>query len=159
MRSFVRCSAGLRSQGQPSLTCAVGHCSDASVVLIATAIEDDGIDALLLRATGDQTTDLTSLRGLVLLRVAQVGLHRRCRDQGGPGGVVHHLSHDVPGGPVAPAARTARRSGDVLAHALVAPAAGGPLVFTLDGQRPGYLPAFPTLRRTCSPAWRTPLPL
>src|SRR5690606_20638373 len=33
------------------------------------------------------------------------------------------------------------------------------LALALDGHSHGYLPAFPTLRRTCSPAYRTPLPL
>src|SRR5699024_10467176 len=151
MRSFVRCSAGLRSQGQPSLTCAVGHCSDASVVLIATAIENHRLKALVLRTSGDQSADLTVLGGLVLLGAAQFGFHGGGRDQGGNGGVVDDLRHDVPGGSVDHQTRAVGRPGNVLADALMAPGACGPLVCALD-ERHGYLPAFPTLRRTCSPA-------
>ena len=68
---------GWRSQGQPCLTGAVSDGGDPTVVLVATAVEDDGVNTGVLGPLGEQLTDALGLGGLVTVKAAQVGLHRR----------------------------------------------------------------------------------
>src|SRR5699024_6091551 len=119
----------------------------------------DDLQALRLGTLGDQLADLAGLGGLVRVRGPQVRFQGGGGDQGGAGGVVDHLGDHVPGGPVDHEAGPRSRPGDPLAHPEVTAGARRALARSLDGDSHGYLPAFPTLRRTCSSAYRTPLPL
>src|SRR3546814_7037371 len=73
------------------------------------------------------------------------------------------LDGDVRGRARDDEARALRRTGELLPAADLATqprlGAGRQVPLVLDGDRHGHLPAFPTLRRMCSPAYRTPLPL
>src|SRR5690625_2492427 len=159
MRSFVRWAAGLRSQGPPSLAGAGRHWGPTSVVPFAAPADPADLQALRLGTLGDQLTDLAGLGGLVRVRGPQVRFQGGGGDQCGAGGVVDHLGDHVPGGPVDHEAGPRSRPGDPLAHPEVTAGARRALARSLDGDSHGYLPAFPTLRRTCSSAYRTPLPL
>src|SRR5690349_377778 len=78
----IRCSSSRQwwsgwrwSQGQPAFPSAVRDGGDATVVLVAAAVEDDGVDAGGLRALGDELADLLGLGGLVTVEGPDVGLH------------------------------------------------------------------------------------
>src|SRR5215212_580880 len=132
-RWSAQCSDG--SQGQPTLTGAVGDGGDAAVVLVAAAVEDDRVDARLAGALGDELADPAGLGGLVGLEGAQVGLHGRRRRQGAPLDVVDDLHEHVPGGPGDDQARLDGRAGQPLADPQVATAARGDLALApLHGQ-------------------------
>jgi hypothetical protein len=64
----------LPSEGQATLTGAVGQGRDATVVLVAGAVEDDRLDTAGLGTLRDELADLAGLGGLVVLRCAEVGL-------------------------------------------------------------------------------------
>src|SRR3954447_16889496 len=76
------CGGRGSSQRQPTLAGAVGDGRDPAVVLVAPTVEDDGLDAGVLRPRGDELADLAGLGGLVALEGAQVRLHRRRRRHG-----------------------------------------------------------------------------
>src|SRR3954453_18337405 len=86
------------SERQAALTSGVGQGRDATVVPVARAVEDHGLDARALRALGHQLADLLGLGGLVGLERAQVGLHGGGGDQRLALEVVDHLHADVLGG-------------------------------------------------------------
>src|SRR4249920_833601 len=75
-RSSSRCVRGCecrcRSQNQPTLAGAVGDGRDPTGVAVATPVEDDGLDAGVLGALGDELTDLLGLGGLVTVEAAHV---------------------------------------------------------------------------------------
>src|SRR3954447_20791837 len=144
------------SERQAALTGGVGQGRDATVVLVARAVEDHGLDARALRALGHQLADLLGLGGLVALERAQVGLHAGGGHQGAADEVVDHLDADVLRGAGDDQARTLRGPVELLAAPHLTVQTGlrpGSGVLVL-GQRDrhGHLPAFPTLRRMCSPA-------
>src|SRR3954454_7279302 len=149
------CACGRGSQDQPRLAGAVGDGRDPAGVAVATPVEHDRLDAGVLGALGHQLADLLGLGGLVALEAAQVGLHRGRRGQRVAGHVVDDLDEDVPRGAGHDEAGPRRRTAELLAHAQVAPAAGGALrpraAAYLDADCHDYLPAFPALRRICSP--------
>src|SRR3954471_11865275 len=153
------------SQAEAALAGAVGDRRDPAVVAVAAAVEDNRVDAGRAGPLGDALADLAGLGGLVAVEGAQVGLHRRGVGQRVTLSVVDDLGHDVPRGAGDDEAWTLRRAGDVLAHPQVAAPTCGVRALArataaaLDADRHFFLPAFPTLRRICSPAYRTPLPL
>src|SRR5690606_7465658 len=67
------------------------------------------------------------------------------------GDVTSGARHDEP--------RTDRRAGDPLADTQMTTRSRDRLALALDRDSHRHLPAFPALRRTTSPAYRTPLPL
>src|SRR5262245_7080646 len=97
MRCPLPCSSARScvSEGQSALTGGVGEGRDAAVVLVAGAVEHDGVDARGLRTLGDQLADLLGLGGLVAAEGAQVGFHAGRRDQGLADEVVDDLDADV----------------------------------------------------------------
>src|SRR5689334_9055868 len=151
------------SEGQAALAGAVGQGRDATVVLVARTVEDDAVDAGSLRPLGHELADLPGLVGLVVAGAADVGLHRGGRGQGLADEVVDDLHADVLGRPGDHQARTLGGTGDLLATTDLAlearPDPGRRVLVVGQLDRHDHLPAFPTLRRTCSPAYRTPLPL
>lgn len=64
--STTGCS-GWRSQGQTAFASAISDGGDATVVLVAATVEDDGLDAGSLGALGDELADLLGLGGLVTI--------------------------------------------------------------------------------------------
>src|SRR5450759_551248 len=84
------------SQGQTALACTVSDCRDAPVVLVAAAVEHNGVNPGTLGALGDQLANLAGLRGLVTIEGTQVCFHRRGRSQGLAQRVVDDLPEDVP---------------------------------------------------------------
>src|SRR3954470_24733207 len=156
MRLSSSSSCVLRSELQAALAGAVSQGRDATGVLVAGAVEDHALDAGGLRALGDELTDGLRLVGLRTGAGAQVRLEGGGRDEGLAEGVVDDLGDHVPGRLGDDQARTLGRAVDLLAAADLALEArldlgSGVLVV---GQRDGHrhLPAFPTLRRTFSPA-------
>src|SRR3954468_12671502 len=83
------------SQAQAALTGAVGHRRDPAVIAVATAVEDDRLDAGLPGPFRDALADLTGLGRLVAVEGAQVRLHGRGVRQGVAPGVVDDLGDDV----------------------------------------------------------------
>src|SRR5689334_7227745 len=168
--SSLYCRA--RSQLQAAFPGAVREGRDPAVVAVPAPVEHDGLDAGLLGPLREQLAHLARLAGL-----AAVGRADR-RVQGGRGGqraahaVVDDLREHVLRGPVDDQPGPGRAAGDLLADPQVpagAPGGGGLRLRThLAGGASArrrssashdYLPAFPTLRRICSPWYRTPLPL
>src|SRR5699024_1729229 len=163
-RSSSRPVSGRRSQRQAGLASAVGDGGHAAVVLVAAAVEHDGVDPGGLRTLADQGPDGASLVRLAAVRAAQVRLPGRGRREGPAQAVVDDLHEDV-----------ARRAGDHQTGALggaddaatdpqVTPAARAQLAAAvalgvLECVTHDHLPAFPALRTTVSSAYRTPLPL
>src|ERR1700722_17323811 len=168
-----RGAAGIRSsssvdtsQVQSALARAVCQRGNPAVVGVATAVEHSRADTGLHGPLGEQRPDLLSLGCLVAIRAAD--LQRRGRRQRVLGGVVDELGEGVLRRAGDDQPRTRRAAFDLLAHAQVAAlqrrdARGGPArdaaVPSGPGARHCYLPAFPTLRRICSPWYFTPLPL
>src|SRR3954452_2998608 len=72
------------SQAQAPLAGAVAHRRDPAVVLVAAAVEDDGLDARRPGTLRHPLADLAGLRRLVAVEDAQVRLHRRGVRQGVP---------------------------------------------------------------------------
>src|SRR5690606_1167990 len=137
---------------------------DAAVVLVATAVEHDRGDAGVQGPARDELADLAGLGRLVAGVGAQVRLHRRRADQRVALVVVDDLDEHVPVGAGHDQARPLGRAEDLLPDPqMPAPALQRATARGLSGQGLGachdYLPAFPTLRRTYSPSYRTPLPL
>src|SRR5436189_5316888 len=128
-----------------------------AVVLIATAIEDDALDAGRLRLVGQQRADGLG-SGDVATRLVlceerlAAAVHRQHR---APGVVVDQLRVDVTEAPEHGQPRAPRRAPQVASKPVV------PLVpWTPPVARDHFAPAFlPTLRRTYSPEYRMPLPL
>src|SRR4051812_4478257 len=152
------------SQCQTAFAGAVRHRGHPAVVPVAAAVEDHGLDTGGLGALGDELADLARLDRLVAFQRPQIDLEGRRRGQRAADHVVDHLGDDVPGGPGHHQAGTLGGAGDLLAHAQMTAGTGGVLPLAgattaalhTDGH---FLPAFPTLRRITSPAYRTPLPL
>src|SRR4051794_950563 len=110
-------SAGVarwRSEGQAALTGGVGEGRDAAVVLVAGAVEDDGLDARALRPLGHQLADQRGLGGLVAVGGTQVGLHGGGGDQRLADEVVDDLHADVLRRPGDHQARPLGGAGDLL---------------------------------------------
>src|SRR5690606_14423461 len=106
------------------------------------------LDAGGLGALGDQLADLAGLGGLVALEGAQVGLERRRGGHGAALAVVDELHEHVARRPGHDQARALGGADDLLAKTRVT-------TRTRVGLRLHshcYLPAFPALRRTTSPA-------
>src|SRR5690348_2938408 len=143
-------------EGQASLTSGIRQRRDTTVVLVAGTVEHDGVDALLLGTRGNELADLAGLLGLVATSRPQVGLHGRRVRQRLADEVVDDLHRDVLGGAGHDQARTLGRTVDALATAHLATqtrrGAAGLDATLVQRDSHGYLPAFPTLRRTCSPA-------
>src|SRR4051794_5591342 len=94
------------SEGQAALTGSVGKGRDATVVLVAGAVEDDLAHARGLGALGDELTDLAGLGGLVTLEGPEVLLGGRRERQRLADQVVDDLDGDVLGGTCDHQART-----------------------------------------------------
>src|SRR5690348_12280306 len=109
----------LPSEGQAALTGSVGKGRNATVVLVAGAVEDHALDASSLGACSDQLADLLGLLGLVAGRGADVGLHRGGERQRLADLVVDDLDRDVLRRPGHDQARTLVRTRDLLATALL----------------------------------------
>src|SRR3954470_3358996 len=155
-------STYLSSESEAALARTVSQCGDSTVVLVAGPVEDDLLDAGRLGPLGEQPPDLLGLGRLVTARGAEVGLHGGGGREGPAGGVVDDLGQDVPGRPGHDEPRTLGSAEDLLARPDLAaqPRPGLGRGALVRRQRDSHhLPAFPTLRRTFSPAYRTPLPL
>src|SRR6478609_8226055 len=143
----IRCSSSQRlrsrsgwSQGQPTFTGALGDRRDPAVVLVATTVEHDGLDAGVLGPGGDELADLLGLGRLVAVEGAQVSFHRRSRRHGLADRVVHDLDEEVTAGARHDEAGTGRGAGDLLATAHLATDAGGSLgLAALDDHCHGLL--------------------
>ena len=119
-------------------------------VLVATAVEDDGLDAGGLGALGDELADLAGLGGLVTVERTQVGLEGRGRGDGVALACRRRPGRTRDGRTGDDEARTQRRcrrssceggrDGDRERRVL-------PLARLIDHAM-AYLPVFPTLRRT-----------
>src|SRR6478735_8173294 len=146
------------SELQAGAAGAVGQGRNAAVVLVAAAIKNNGDHAGGLRPLGDQLADLARLGRLVALDGAQVRLQGGRGRQSLADGIVDQLDGDVPAGPVDHQPGPGGRADDLLAQPEVpAGACRGTRLRNVGSH--GHLPVFPTLRRTTSPAYRTPLPL
>src|SRR5690606_4495000 len=159
---LLRCGAAIRcsfalvrsrwSQGEPALASAFSDGRHPAVVLVAGPVEHGDLDAAGLGPLGDEFADAARLGDLLARGGPQVGLEGRGGDQRGAGGVVDQLRDHVARGPGDDEPRPFRRAGDLLADTQVtADASGGVALAPLDGDG-HHLPAFPALRRTCSPA-------
>src|SRR3954453_6620860 len=153
----------VRSEAQAALTGAVRQGRDATVVLVAGPVEDHAVDPGRLGPLDHQLADLLGLGGLVAVEAAQVRLHGGRRRDGLAHQVVDDLDGDVLRRARHDEARTLRRTRDLLATTDLTtqarPDARRGVLVVRKRDRHGHLPAFPTLRRMCSPAYRTPLPL
>src|SRR3954454_14664997 len=152
-----------RSEREAALAGALGEGGDPPVVLVAGAVEHHALDACSLGPLGDELADLARLGRLVAVEGAEVRLHR-ARGSPRPGAqVVDGMDADVLGGPGDDEARALRRSGHLLAATDLTTQTRGDaragVLAGLECDSHRHLPAFPTLRRICSPAYRTPLPL
>src|SRR5699024_11226108 len=101
----------------------VGEWGARAVVLVATTVEHDRLDAGCPGALGQELADLGTLVLLVALECAHVGLERRRRGHRVACQVVDDLGVDVPRGALDDQPRTLRRPGDLLAEPVVAPGA------------------------------------
>src|SRR6476661_9112533 len=142
----IRCSSSQRlrsrscSQGQTAFAGALGDRRDPAVVLVATTVEHDGLDAGVLGTGGHELADPLGLGRLVAVEGAQVGLHRRGRGDGLADGVVDDLHEEVTAGPRHDEAGARRGAGDLLATANLATDGGGRLGLTaLDDHCHGLL--------------------
>ena len=127
---------------------AVGDSRDTPRVAVAATVEHDVGDAGCLRTLSDELADLAGLGGLVTIERPQVGFEGGCRGQRVALAVVHDLHEYVTGRAGDDQTGTLGGADDLLAKTGVATRAGVGL--RLDAH--GYLPAFPALRRTTSPA-------
>src|SRR5215212_1159182 len=84
---------GRPSEPQASFACAVGDRRNPPVVLVATAVEDAGLDAGALRPLGEELPG--ALRLLHRVELPQVWLGPRDRGQGATGVVVDQLGEDA----------------------------------------------------------------
>src|SRR3954447_3036050 len=148
----IRSSLSLRSsECQPAFAGRIGKRCDPSVVAVAAAVEDHGVDARGLGALGDGSADGRRTCFLVAVDAADVSVEARRGRERPVGRVVDDLRRDVPGRAGHDEARPGSRALHLLAHAQVPP---GPRRATQGrglGSAHGYLPAFPALRRTTSP--------
>src|SRR6266540_3145683 len=143
------------SELQSAFARAIGHRLDASVILVAAAVEHDSYDALLLRFAGEELPQREAPRGLPLpLDLDALGRVRRPGERDALR-IVHELGVDVLGGAEHDEPGPHGGAGDPLAHPqvpAVTPVLAGP---DLVDRSHGYLAAWavlPALRRTCSPA-------
>src|SRR6476661_7870818 len=142
----IRCSSSQQlrsrscSQGQTAFAGALGDRRDPAVVLVATTVEHDGLDAGVLGTGGHELADLLGLGRLVAVEGAQVSFHRRSRRHGLADRVVHDLDEEVTAGARHDEAGTGRGAGDLLATAHLATDAGGSLgLAALDDHCHGLL--------------------
>src|SRR5699024_9451175 len=143
------------SQCESSFTGTVGHCGHATLVGVAAAVEDHGLDAGGLRALSDELADAVRLGGLVVARRAEVLLHRRCGCDRAALHIVDDLDEHVARRARDHEARALGGAVDVLAQTSVTTRACSGLALAealLLSEGHVHLPAFPTLRRTFSPA-------
>src|ERR1700710_3190463 len=117
----MSCVYRLPSERQAALAGAVRKGRDATVVLVAGAVEDHALDTSGLRALGDELADLACLGGLVTLDRADVVLHGRGRRERLADQVVDDLHADVLRGARHHEATTLRGAVDLLAAAQLAP--------------------------------------
>src|SRR6478735_1741303 len=137
LKSWSRCWP---SQSQPALAGTVGDSRDPAVVAVATAVEDDRVDAGALGTLGDELTDLAGLGGLVTVERTQVRFHGGGRGNGAAGGVVDDLDEHVAAGPRHDQAGTQRRATELLAEPKVTATASGALALgALDDHCHGLL--------------------
>src|SRR5262249_51459483 len=143
------------------------QCLDAAVVLVAAPIKDDLCDAFVQRPPPDDATDelagVDVLGALPLELRPNLGIERRCGDEGMTGRVVDDLGIDVLQAAKDHQTRALRRPGEPLSKA------GVPDPALLDGVLahhflpfPPLAPALallPALRRMTSPWYRIPFPL
>src|SRR4051794_36763576 len=150
----------LRSEREATLACTVGQGGDPPVVLVAGAVEHHTLDARGLRPLGDELADPAGLGRLVALEGPDVGLHRAGRGQRPADQVVDDLDAHVPRRAGHDHARPLGGPGDLLAAPDLAAQTRGDararVLAGLECDSHRHLPAFPTLRRICSPAYRTP---
>src|SRR5690606_3261991 len=148
-------SSGPASELEPALACAVGQRRDPTCVPVATTVEHHGGDPGFLGPLSEELADLLRLLGLVRLQRTQRGVHGGRAHQRVPDRVVHDLDEHVTGRAVDDQARTLGRTDDLLADAAVAAGprdgAGSRVLAERSLRSHAYLPAFPTLRRICSP--------
>jgi len=104
---------------------------------------------------GEQRRDGLGPLDVATAGALEAGLDRGRGRQGPPGDVVDHLGRDVLVGPEHGQARPLGRAVHLAAHPVVTPTAQFQLVMGAGH----YLAAFPALRTTRSPRYRTPLPL
>ena len=134
--------------------CGVGEGFDLAVVFITTAVEHDLGDFLFGAAAGDEFAhfggcgDIRADSGLR----AEFGFRGVDGNERLTGRVVDDLRGDVAAGEMDGEARARGSADEFLAKAGVAE-----LAFVGGG--PDYWTVLPSLRRICSPAKRTPLPL
>src|ERR1700734_1318278 len=149
-----------RSQVQPAFAYRVGEGGNPAVVGPAAPVEDGGRDPGGLRPLREERADLTGLGCLVAVGAPESFFQgRRGRDRPAHA-VVDELDERVPGGPGDGQPGPHRTAHDLPADPCVPPRPRGGATLG-PGLRDShcYLPAFPTLRRTCSPWYRMPLPL
>src|SRR5690606_23951364 len=133
-------SAGSCSQGQAPLAGAVSDGGDTAVVLVAAAVEHDGLDTGLLGTLGDELADLAGLGGLVgVAHRTQLGLGGRGEGERVTDRVVDDLHGDVAGRTRDDQARARRGAVDLLAHPEVAAAAGNRTALAEDLDSHGLL--------------------
>src|SRR4051794_13797957 len=139
------------SEIQTPFAGALGDRRDTSVEAIAAAVEDAGLDPRSLAALGEQLT--RSLRLLHRVELAELILGPGRGGERAAGVVVDQLGEDAAVGPIDGEPGTRRAAADARADA---PPASQPLLWLRQNRHQAL---FPTLRATCSPAYRTPLPL
>src|SRR5690606_24612021 len=109
-------------------------------------------DAGLLGTVCDEFADLASLRGLVTVEAAKLRLHRRCGSDRVALAVIDDLDEHVARRARHDEARTHLGADDLLAKPGVPAALGGRLGRAPGSESHDYLPLFPAVRRTTSPA-------
>src|SRR4029453_3444680 len=142
---------------EAALARAFGDRANASVVEEAVAVEHDLLDAVLDTPLGDQNADL--LGGVDRGGLAVLAQRRgECRDgeQGVSLLVGDHLRVDVAAAAEDRQARPRVAAAQAAADTFLAADACDVTAFH---QRDAPAAALPALRRMCSPAYRTPLPL
>src|ERR1700760_1094722 len=127
---------------QPTLACCIGESLDAAVIQIAPTIKDHLLDALLLRAFGDELADFLRGRhvaaGLLALTLLR---DRRSRSDGRRGRVVDNLRVDVVERAVDVQAWTLGGAGHLGADALVNTLADCIALRNVDHLRSSFLVA------------------
>jgi hypothetical protein len=136
------------SQVQPTLSSTFGDCRNATRVTVTTSVKNDFFDAGAFCAFCNELADLPGFGGLVTVKGTEVSFEGGCRREGETLAVVNDLDEYVTSRTGHDETRASRGSVDLLTEARVTTVTGSRL--GLYGH--GYLPAFPALRRTISPA-------